>query len=416
MINSLLLSLVLPHHNNLDVEEEINEMRLLTNTIGYHIEHVEIQHKKSIDPATYFGRGKITEVFNKIKMLNINIIFVNDELKPNHYKNIKKILGEKIEIIDRTVLILNIFTQNAKTKESKAQVKLATLEYMMPRLTGLWTHLERQMGGTGTTGGPGEKQIEIDRRIIRNDMQKLKKELNNIDKQRNNQKKLRDNVFKISLVGYTNAGKSSLLKKLSGYNAYIKDQLFATLETTTKRVFLPSGTQVIVSDTVGFLRKLPHNLVASFRSTLNEIGDSDLIIKLIDINSSDVNGHIETINNTLAYLDADQCQYLYVFNKIDKIEDSSLFKKINKQFDNPIMLSVLNDLKIDDLITAIDNIVQKNNNNYTINLPYTLNSLIDYIYKSSIVLNRKDEFEYIKLDISCSKENYNKIQKKIKYS
>ena len=416
MINSLLLSLVLPHHNNLDVEEEINEMRLLTNTIGYHIEHVEIQHKKSIDPATYFGKGKITEVFNKIKMLNINIIFVNDELKPNHYKNIKKILGEKIEIIDRTVLILNIFTQNAKTKESKAQVKLATLEYMMPRLTGLWTHLERQMGGTGTTGGPGEKQIEIDRRIIRNDMQKLKKELNNIDKQRNNQKKLRDNVFKISLVGYTNAGKSSLLKKLSGYNAYIKDQLFATLETTTKRVFLPSGTQVIVSDTVGFLRKLPHNLVASFRSTLNEIGDSDLIIKLIDINSSDVNGHIETINNTLAYLDADQCQYLYVFNKIDKIEDSSLFKKINKQFDNPIMLSVLNDLKIDDLITAIDNIVQKNNNNYTINLPYTLNSLIDYIYKSSIVLNRKDEFEYIKLDISCSKENYNKIQKKIKYS
>ena len=416
MINSLLLSLVLPHHNNLDVEEEINEMRLLTNTIGYHIEHVEIQHKKSIDPATYFGKGKITEVFNKIKMLNINIIFVNDELKPNHYKNIKKILGEKIEIIDRTVLILNIFTQNAKSKESKAQVKLATLEYMMPRLTGLWTHLERQMGGTGTTGGPGEKQIEIDRRIIRNDMQKLKKELNNIDKQRNNQKKLRDNVFKISLVGYTNAGKSSLLKKLSGYNAYIKDQLFATLETTTKRVILPSGTQVIVSDTVGFLRKLPHNLVASFRSTLNEIGDSDLIIKLIDINSSDVNGHIETINNTLAYLDADQCQYLYVFNKIDKIEDSSLFKKINKQFDNPIMLSVLNDLKIDDLITAIDNIVQKNNNNYTINLPYTLNSLIDYIYKSSIVLNRKDEFEYIKLDISCSKENYNKIQKKIKYS
>ena len=416
MINSLLLSLVLPHQNNLDVEEEINEMRLLTNTIGYHIEHVEIQHKKSIDPATYFGKGKITEVFNKIKMLNINIIFVNDELKPNHYKNIKKILGEKIEIIDRTVLILNIFTQNAKTKESKAQVKLATLEYMMPRLTGLWTHLERQMGGTGTTGGPGEKQIEIDRRIIRNDMQKLKKELNNIDKQRNNQKKLRDNVFKISLVGYTNSGKSSLLKKLSGYNAYIKDQLFATLETTTKRVSLPSGTQVIVSDTVGFLRKLPHNLVASFRSTLNEIGDSDLIIKLIDINSSDVNGHIETINNTLAYLDADQCQYLYVFNKIDKIEDSSLFKKINKQFDNPIMLSVLNDLKIDDLITAIDKIVQKNNNNYTIKLPYTLNSLIDYIYNSSIVLNRKDEFEYIRLDISCSRENYNKILKKIKYS
>ena len=167
---------------------------------------------------------------------------------------------------------------------------------------------------------------------------------------------------------------------------------------------------------MGFLRKLPHNLVASFRSTLNEICDSDLIIKLIDINASDVNGHIETINNTLAYLDADQCQYLYVFNKIDQIEDSSLFKKINKQFDNPIMLSVLNDLKIDDLITAIDKIVQKNNNNYTINLPYTLNSLIDYIYNSSIVLSRKDEFEYITLDISCSKENYNKIQKKIKYS
>ena len=413
MIKSILLSLILPHQDKNDIEEEIQEMKLLANTIGYDIKHSFKQNRLRVDPSTYFGKGKIKEIFKKASLLNINTIFINDDLRPNHYKNIKKILKEDIGIIDRTCLILNIFDNNAKTNESKSQVRLATLQYMMPRLTGMWTHLERQMGGIGTRGGPGEKQIEIDRRIIRNDIKKLKNNLLQITKQRNNQKKLRKDIFKVSLVGYTNAGKSSILKKISGYNAYIKDQLFATLETTTKRVKLPSKSEIIISDTVGFLRKLPHDLVASFRSTLSEIKDSDLIIKVVDLSSSDIDGHIRTVNDTLKYLKADQCDSIYVFNKIDIVNDKNIFHRINEKYNNPLMISVLKDLRIDDLINRIDKIVTQSYKEYKIFIDYKSLQNIDYIYKNSIVLNRSDKYDFIEIKIYCDDINYNKIIKKI---
>ena len=413
MINSILLTLILPHQDKTDIGEEIEEMKLLANTIGYNIQDSLKQNRSTIDPATYFGKGKIREVLDKAQLLNIDTIFINDDLKPSHYKNIKKISKDNIEIIDRTCLILNIFKNNAKSNESKSQVRLATLKYMMPRLTGMWTHLERQMGGVGTRGGPGEKQIEIDRRIIRNDIKKLQDNLSKISKQRENQKKLRKNIFKVSLVGYTNAGKSSILKKISGYDAYVKDQLFATLETTTKRVKLPSKSEVILSDTVGFLRKLPHDLVASFRSTLSEIKDSDLIIKVIDLSSSDIDGHITTINDTLKYLNADKCDSIYVFNKIDIVEDQNIFSKINRQYKSPLMISALSDLRIDGLIDKIDEIVINNYKEYQISINYNSLKNIDYIYKNSIVIKRVDDYDFIRFKISCNRKNYNRIAKKI---
>jgi len=413
MIDSILLTLLLPHYDKNDIEEEIDEMKLLANTIGYDIKHSFKQNRLALDPATYFGKGKIKEVFEKASLLKINTIFINDEIRPNHYKNIKKLSKNNIEIIDRTCLILNIFNNNAKTNESKSQVRLATLQYMMPRLTGMWTHLERQMGGVGTRGGPGEKQIEIDRRIVRNDIKKLKDNLSKISKQRNNQKKLRKDIFKVSLVGYTNAGKSSILKKVSGYNAYIKDQLFATLETTTKRVQLPSKSEIIISDTVGFLRKLPHDLVASFRSTLSEIKDSDLIIKVVDLSSSDIEGHIKTINDTLEYLNADKCDSIYVFNKIDIVNDDNIFLKINKKYNNPLMISALNDLRVDDLINKIDQIVTSDYKEHRISIDYKSLKSIDYIYKNSIVIDRRDKYDFIEMKISCNDTNYTKIIKKI---
>lgn len=419
MIDSILLTLCLPHQDKNDINEEIEEMKLLANTINFNIVDSVKQNRNSIDPATYFGKGKIKAIFEKASLLKIKTIFINDDLRPNHYKNIKKIAEDNIEIIDRTCLILNIFSNNAKTNESKSQVRLAYLQYMMPRLTGMWTHLERQMGGIGTRGGPGEKQIEIDRRIVRNDIKKLKNNLSKVTKQRDNQKKLRKDIFKISLVGYTNAGKSSLLKKISGYDAFIKDQLFATLETTTKRVTLPSKSEVIISDTVGFLRKLPHNLVASFRSTLSEIKDSDLIIKVVDLSSSDIIGHIRTINETLEYLKADKCQSIYVFNKIDLVENKNIFSKINKKYNKPLMISTLKDLRIDTLINTIDDIVTMQNKEYKIFIDYKSLKNIDYIYKNSIVVERKDKYEVVELKISCNEKSYNKIIKKIgweKYS
>ena len=291
MTDSLLLSLSLPTTNIDILNEEIEEMKQLALTLGYKIENSIIQNKNSIDSSTYFGKGKIQSIINQCKELKYKTLFINDELGPGHFKRIQKLASDDLVVIDRTKLILDIFNNHATSVESKTQVQLASLEYMMPRLIGMWTHLERQMGGIGTRGGPGEKQIEIDKRLIRKDITKLKKDLKNIENQRQTQRKSRTNIFKVSLAGYTNAGKSSLLKTLSGYNAYVKDQLFATLDTTTKKVKLNNNIEVLISDTVGFLRNLPHELIASFRSTLGEIVDSDLIIKLIDISANDINGH-----------------------------------------------------------------------------------------------------------------------------
>jgi len=416
MIDSLLVSLILPNSNINDINEEIEEMKLLAKTIDYKITHTETQKRLSIDPSTYIGKGKIKKILDKISLLNIKTIFINDELKPNHYKNIKKMTNgkDKIEIIDRTYLILNIFNKNAKTNESKAQVKLATLEYMMPRLTGMWTHLERQMGGIGTRGGPGEKQIEIDRRIIREDIKKIKKQLSKVEKHRNNQKKSRNEIFKISLVGYTNAGKSSILKKISGYDAYIKDQLFATLETTTKKIILPNTKlEVLLSDTVGFIRKLPHNLVASFRTTLSDIKDADLIIKVVDISANDYEGHIATIENTLKYIGAEKCSSILVFNKVDLIKDKSIFRKINTKYNNPLIISTLRELMLDDMAEKIEDIATKDFEDYLIKIPYKKSHLINYLYKNCVVRNRNNNYENIEMQISCKKEDYNRILNKI---
>jgi GTP-binding protein HflX len=310
-------------------------------------------------------------------------------------------------------LILNIFNQNARTKESKAQVQLATLEYLMPRLTGMWTHLERQMGGVGTRGGPGEKQIEIDRRIVRNEVKKLKKTLTTIAKQRINQTKQRGDLFKVSLVGYTNAGKSSIFNCITGYNTLVKDQLFATLETTTKKVMLPNKKSILLSDTVGFLRRLPHNLVASFRSTLREINNSDLIIKVIDISNGDLDSHINTINNTLKELKADKCKSLYVFNKIDLISDENTFIKINNKYTNPIMISAYKNLRMEDLYSKINEIALQDNREYLIDISQNESLFISFIYDNATILKRKDNYDFIRLKISCSEKNYAKIIKKL---
>ena len=219
--------------------------------------------------------------------------------------------------------------------------------------------------------------------------------------------------FKVSLVGYTNAGKSSLLEKISGYKAFIKDQLFATLETTTKKVKLPSKKEIVLSDTVGFLRKLPHNLVASFRSTLSDIIDSDLIIKVIDLSSSDIDGHISTINNTLKNLNADKCNYIYVFNKIDLVKNQNVFKKINKKYNNPLMVSTLKELRIDTLINKIDEIATNDFKDYKIEIKYKELKIIDNIYKYSVVRKRLDKYKNIEFEISCDLKSYNRIIKKI---
>ena len=406
MTEAFLLVRKKPFQLEKDLNEEISEMILLAKTVNYTISNTVIQNKRNIDSSTYFGKGKVETIISQMKEMQVKILFVNDELKPSHYKNIQKICGKKIRLIDRTKLILDIFQNHAKTNESKAQIQLALLEYMLPRLAGKWTHLERQLGGTGIRGGPGEKQIEIDRRLVRKDITKLKRDLNKIAIQRNTQRKSRTEFFKISLVGYTNAGKSSLLKVLTGHEAYIKDQLFATLDTTTKKTEIGGDTEVLISDTVGFLRNLPHDLIASFRSTLSDIQESDLILKVIDISSTDIDGHINTIDDTLKFLNCDDKKTLIVFNKIDLIKDIQTFKKINTQYNNPIMVSAVEQLKINRLEEKIYKIVNSNLSSYELICSHDRGYIKKEIYKRATKVVEVADYNSIKFKFRCTKEDF----------
>ena len=406
MTEAFLLVRKNPFQLEKDLNEEISEMILLAKTLNYNISNTVIQNKRNIDSSTYFGKGKVETIISQMKEMQVKILFVNDELKPSHYKNIQKICGKKIRLIDRTKLILDIFQNHAKTNESKAQIQLALLEYMLPRLAGKWTHLERQLGGTGIRGGPGEKQIEIDRRLVRKDITKLKRDLNKIAIQRNTQRKSRTEFFKISLVGYTNAGKSSLLKVLTGHEAYIKDQLFATLDTTTKKTEIGGDTEVLISDTVGFLRNLPHDLIASFRSTLSDIQESDLILKVIDISSTDIDGHINTIDDTLKFLNCDDKKTLIVFNKIDLIKDIQTFKKINTQYNNPIMVSAVEQLKINRLEEKIYKIVNSNLSSYELICSHDRGYIKKEIYKRATKVVEVADYNSIKFKFRCTKEDF----------
>ena len=306
----------------------------------------------------------------------------NDDISPSQYKNIQKLLSKKIKIFDRTGLILEIFKRNAKTKEAKLQVELASLQYMLPRLTGQWTHLERQMGGVGTRGGPGEKQIEIDRRLIGVRISKLKKDLTNIKKNRETQSAQRKNTFRVSLVGYTNAGKSSLLNSLTLPNTtYVKDKLFATLDTTTKSVEIVRNKKVLVTDTVGFIKNLPHNLVASFRSTFEEVNSSDLILIVVDSSQprAVIKEHISTINSTLNEMNIVIQNKVLVMNKLDLIKDSrfvNYLKNILMQFS----YQARNHIMIDKIKQAIYDNVCINQQVNKIKLPYNKSHLINKIY------------------------------------
>ena len=271
-------------HGELDqniVDEHLEELQLLAETAGAEVVGNVTQKLKRINPSFFIGSGKAEQLINQAKELGVSLIIFDDELSPGQIKNYSN-FTEEVKVIDRSGLILDIFRQHAQTKEAKTQVELAQLEYMLPRLTRAWTHLERQMGGIGTRAGAGETQIEVDRRLIRTRISKLKRELEKIERERNTQSKRRKNQFKVALVGYTNVGKSTLMKAISGADVFIQDQLFATLDTTVRSVELDSSHTILLSDTVGFVRKLPHHLVASFRSTLKEVVDSDLILLILD--------------------------------------------------------------------------------------------------------------------------------------
>jgi GTP-binding protein HflX len=299
------------------LSEYLDELKFLATT--YNIETIKIftQKLEKPDPATFIGKGKAEEIKNFIDNHPVDVVIFDDELSPVQQRNLEKLFQKRV--MDRTMLILEIFVQRARTSYAKAQVQLAQYEYLLPRLTGMWTHLERQRGGTGTRGGAGEKEIETDRRIIKNKIAQLKKQLKEIDKQMFIQRKNRSQLVRATLVGYTNVGKSTIMNLLSKSNVFVENKLFATLDTTTRKIILDT-TPILISDTVGFIRKLPHQLVESFKSTLDEAREADILIHVVDCAHPNFEEHIKVVQQTLQEIGASEKPTILVFNKIDLYE------------------------------------------------------------------------------------------------
>lgn len=313
---AFLIGLDDPRNGGWPVERSLAELAALAVTAGAIVVGSASQRRSSPDPATYFGKGRAAELVDERAATGFNLLIVDDELAPNQQRALEKLVDCKV--LDRSALIIDIFARHATTREGRLQVELAALEYHLPRLTRLWTHLSRTGGGIGTRG-PGESQLETDRRLIRDKIKKVRGELEDVKRQRATaaRQRERSEVATVALVGYTNAGKSTLLNTLADADLYVADMLFATLDPTSRRVTLPSGQRIVVTDTVGFINKLPHDLVEAFRATLEEVLRADLLVEVVDAADADFVGQQEAVQTVLDELGAGDKPRIVAFNKID---------------------------------------------------------------------------------------------------
>lgn len=313
MEKTIIVGLVNRNQSQKKCQEYLDELEFLSFTAGGTVEKRFIQRIENPNPATLIGKGKMDEINTFVKAMDIQTIIFDDELSPAQEKNISKIL--KIKVLDRTNLILDIFAQRAKTSYARTQVELAQCQYLLPRLRGMWTHLERQKGGIGMRG-PGETEIETDRRIVRDKIALLKSKIKTIDKQMSVQRGNRGKLIRTALVGYTNVGKSTLMNSISKSSVFAEDKLFATLDTTTRKVVI-GNLPFLLGDTVGFIRKLPTQLIESFKSTLDEVREADLLIHVVDISHPSFQEHMQSVNKILEEIDGHNKPTIVVFNKID---------------------------------------------------------------------------------------------------
>jgi len=328
---ALILAVFLGQSNRQEFDEQIRELIFLTHTGGGQCVKTFVQKRESIHPKWYLGKGKVEEIDRYIKNHNTDLVITNDDLSPAQIRNLEALF--QVKIIDRSGIILHIFARNARTNRAKIQVELAQNQYLLPRLTRLWTHLSKQKGGIGMKG-PGEREIETDRRVIRAKISRLKSKLATVDQQSKTQRKWRKKQIRISLVGYTNVGKSSLMNVLTKSDVLAQNKLFATLDSTTRKVFWANSDYskqphaFLLSDTVGFIRKLPHGLIESFKSTLDEVLESDLLLHVVDISNHFFEHQMEVVTNTLQEIGLKEKPIVTVFNKIDDYEPQSTSEDI----------------------------------------------------------------------------------------
>ncbi len=348
--NSIVVGVVINNGSETIVNEFLDELCFLAETAGGKVLRRFIQKLEKPNPKTFIGSGKILEIQHFIKNNDISSVIFDDELSPSQQLNLEKILRSKI--IDRTGLILDIFAQRAKTSYAKTQVQLAQYDYLMPRLKGLWTHLERQKGGIGMRG-PGETEIETDRRIVRDKVSLLKKKLSIIDKQMSVQRGNRGKMVRVALVGYTNVGKSTIMNQISKSKVFAEDKLFATLDTTVRKVVI-ENLPFLLSDTVGFIRKLPTQLIESFKSTLSEIEESDILLHIVDISHPNYQQHIDSVDIILNEINCGDKETIIVFNKVDKLKNMG-----RKNSKTKIYISATEKLNFDFLKNTLYNKISK---------------------------------------------------------
>ena len=348
-------------HEGLDAEASLDELELLAHTAGAEVAGRAVQRLDSPHSAHYIGKGKLEEIVAERDDTNYSLVIFDDELSPTQQRNLEDAL--KVKVLDRTALIIDIFARRAQTREARLQVDLAQTQYLLPRLAGQWSHLERLEGRIGTRG-PGETQIETDRRLVRNRITRLRRELDEVRQQRtlHRRRRQRQGMQVVALVGYTNAGKSTLMRSLSGADVLTEDLLFATLDPVTRRVRLPSGNEALITDTVGFIQKLPTQLVASFRATLEELSDADLLVHLVDITHPDAEEQYSTVERTLAELELAGKPRIVAFNKIDLLagddgqpkELGEVEDLLRREHPEALLISAAKGWNLDALMTEIE--------------------------------------------------------------
>jgi GTP-binding protein HflX len=379
-----------------EVDESLTELSLLADTAGAEVVGRITQDRDHPEPATFIGKGKVEELHLRLKEEAIPLVIFDDDLSPAQVRNLERLM--ECKVLDRSGLILDIFASRAKSSEAKTQVELAQLEYLLPRLTRQWTHLSKQFGGIGTKG-PGETQIETDRRLIRTRISILKEKLGRIAKQRVTQRQGRTKHTRTALVGYTNVGKSTLLNLLSGSDVFVENRLFATLDPTTRLVPLDSAVSILMTDTVGFIRKLPHHLVASFKSTLEEITEADILLHVVDISSPYFEDQISVVQETLEDLGAGDMPTLIVFNKIDLLHDRSILPTLSENYPNCVFISAARGINILGLKESVAHMLEQEFLVEEIVLPDSKQKIIAQLYDVGEVLERTYEAEKVKMKI-----------------
>ncbi len=390
------------HPALLSLDESLAELGLLADTAGLHVVGQATQKLDAPNVQTFIGLGKVEEIRALVEETQSQVVLFDEELSPRHLRELEKFFDQRVRILDRTALILDIFAQHAHTAEGSLQVELAQYQYRLPRLTRQWTHLARQAGGgggrTGSVGGvglrgPGETQLEVDRREVRRRIEHLKDQLEKVrlHRQQYRDRRKRSQIATVSLVGYTNAGKSTLLNRLANSDVFVADQLFATLDPTTRRVELPGGHLALLTDTVGFIQKLPTMLVAAFRATLEEIAEADLLLHVVDITHSEASAQAKAVYETLNEIGAMDIPVLTVLNKIDGLSDPEKARQALVSFPNSVAVSALRGDGIPDLLTKINQFLYEIYTPVTVKLPYQQGALIALFHEQGQIVQEEHE-------------------------